>query len=346
MTMKRIVLLLVVMYASLTCMAIELKNLRDNCVVKNSDGWYYLRTRLIWFDEYPELQKELTRVLFDREQTSVKQGYSQYVNSFRSIKSARENMNKAHGKEIQITLQMASGIKGRFMSLVAKRKVISKTSSSIISKDWALIYDEINSKILRADDVFTEEFRQQHLQNIPDSSLRMILSRDAFEYSYHLDRQYRNYKMSYELAEKILSSNFKELVEYDKLLLRATERDSARKVVAMQEIDTTKIYDKVEQMPEYPGGLMELSKFISEHYKYPEKPLREGIDGNVIVTFVVERDGSISQEKVAKAVEPHLDKEALRLVRKFPRWKPGKQKGIPVRVKYTYPFRFRLQPRD
>ena len=107
MTMKRIVLLMVVMYASLTCMAIELKNLRDNCVVKNSDGWYYLRTRLIWFDEYPELQKELTRVLFDREQTSVKQGYSQYVNSFRSIKSARENMNKSHGKEIQIKIGRA-----------------------------------------------------------------------------------------------------------------------------------------------------------------------------------------------------------------------------------------------
>lgn len=344
--MKIIIMLSLVFYCHLNCMAIELKTLREKCVVKSADGWYLLRTNLIWFDEYPELQKELTKILFDCENTSIKQGYSKYVNSFQSIKDARDNMKKADDKEIQILLRLTTGLKGRYMSLIAERKVISKKPGTISPKSWGVIFDETNGKILRAKDIFTEEYQQQHLQDVPDNSLSITLTRDYLTYSYIKNGQLQNHDLSLSEADNILSSDFKQLIKFDNLSFKAAEREIARQVIALQDVDTTKIYDKVEQMPEFPGGQLALNKFILEHYKYPETPFREGISGNVIVTFVVERDGSISQGKIVKAVEPHLDKEALRLVRKFPRWKPGKQHGVPVRVLYTYPFQFRLYPRD
>ena len=83
--------------------------------------------------------------------------------------------------------------------------------------------------------------------------------------------------------------------------------------------------------------------FISSHLKYPLVAEENGIQGRVIVSFVVEKDGSISNVKIAKGVDPSLDREAMRVINSMPRWTPGKIKGQPVRVKYTGPVNFRLQ---
>ena len=107
--------------------------------------------------------------------------------------------------------------------------------------------------------------------------------------------------------------------------------------------EETKVFDVVEQMPSFPGGDAELMKFLSTHIKYPVVAEENGIQGRVIATFVVERDGSISDVKVIKSVDPSLDKEAIRVLKSMPRWIPGKQNGSAVRVKYTVPVTFRLQ---
>ena len=107
--------------------------------------------------------------------------------------------------------------------------------------------------------------------------------------------------------------------------------------------EETKVFDVVEQMPSFPGGDAELMKFLSSHIKYPVVAEENGIQGRVIATFVVERDGSISDVKVVKSVDPSLDKEAARVVKSMPKWQPGKQNGSAVRVKYTVPVTFRLQ---
>jgi protein TonB len=107
--------------------------------------------------------------------------------------------------------------------------------------------------------------------------------------------------------------------------------------------EETKVFDVVEQMPSFPGGDAELMKFLSTHIKYPVVAEENGIQGRVIATFVVERDGSISDVKVVKSVDPSLDKEATRVVKSMPKWQPGKQNGSAVRVKYTVPVTFRLQ---
>lgn len=106
---------------------------------------------------------------------------------------------------------------------------------------------------------------------------------------------------------------------------------------------SNKVFDVVEEMPSFPGGQAALMSFLSSNIKYPVVAQENGVQGRVIVGFVVERDGSITDVKVMRSVDPSLDREAQRVVRAMPRWKPGKQNGSAVRVKYTVPVVFRLQ---
>ena len=105
----------------------------------------------------------------------------------------------------------------------------------------------------------------------------------------------------------------------------------------------TKVFDVVEEMPSFPGGQGALMQYLASNIKYPVVAQENGVQGRVIVSFVVERDGSITDVKVARSVDPSLDREAQRVVKSMPKWKPGKQNGSAVRVKYTVPVVFRLQ---
>lgn len=101
------------------------------------------------------------------------------------------------------------------------------------------------------------------------------------------------------------------------------------------------IFQVVEDMPQFPGGSVQ--KWISKNVKYPMIAQENNIQGKVFVQFVIEKDGSVSDVKVARSVDPSLDKEAIRVVKAMPKWKPGKQRGKPVRVSYTVPINFQLQ---
>ena len=107
--------------------------------------------------------------------------------------------------------------------------------------------------------------------------------------------------------------------------------------------DTINVYDCVEQMPSFPGGSQKLKEFIEENLRYPKELEETCVQGRVIVRFVVERNGKLSNVKVVKSVHPVLDKEALRIVKLMPRWIPGRQNGITVRVKFYIPIIFRLK---
>jgi protein TonB len=108
--------------------------------------------------------------------------------------------------------------------------------------------------------------------------------------------------------------------------------------------DTAKtVYTYVEQMPEFPGGTDELMKYLQKNIKYPEIAQENGISGRVYVQFVVSSGGSISSVTVVRGVDPSLDKEAVRVIRNMPSWKPGKQNGTPVKVQMSVPVNFRLE---
>ena len=110
--------------------------------------------------------------------------------------------------------------------------------------------------------------------------------------------------------------------------------------------DEIPVFQVVEEMPEFPGGMGECLKFLGKNIKYPVEAQKAGVQGKVIVQFVVEKDGNIANPKVVRSIDPDLDGEAIRVISIMPKWKPGMQKGQPVRVKYTVPVTFRLDGKD
>lgn len=130
--------------------------------------------------------------------------------------------------------------------------------------------------------------------------------------------------------------------EEDEQVLGGVQDPGIMAELQMMAPDTTKVYDVVEQMPMFPGGTQALMQFLKDNVQYPPECEEICIQGRVILTFVVERDGSITQAKVVKSLDPRLDAEALRVVKAMPKWIPGRQAGVTVAVKYTIPVTFRL----
>ena len=116
---------------------------------------------------------------------------------------------------------------------------------------------------------------------------------------------------------------------------------SAQKTVVAKK--NQQVFDVVEKMPEYPGGQAALFKKKKKNVKYPADAEKKKVEGRVLVTFVVNTDGSITDIEVVRKTFPSLDAEAVRVISAMPNWIPGKQKGQVVRVKYTVPIMFRLK---
>ena len=112
--------------------------------------------------------------------------------------------------------------------------------------------------------------------------------------------------------------------------------------VEEEEVDEQQIFTIVEEQPEFPGGMAECYKWIGKNLQYPTISAENGVQGRVTVNFVVNADGSIVDVKVLRGVDPYLDKEAIRVVSKMPKWKPGKQRGKAVRCSFNLPVRFKL----
>ncbi len=126
----------------------------------------------------------------------------------------------------------------------------------------------------------------------------------------------------------------------DQTLINVAPVISAKEEVEEEE---AQVFFIVEDMPEFPGGEMALRTYIANAIKYPVIAQENGIQGKVYVTFVVGKDGSVSNASIARGVDPSIDKEALRVINTLPKWKPGKQRGKPVNVSYTVPINFQLQ---
>lgn len=142
-----------------------------------------------------------------------------------------------------------------------------------------------------------------------------------------------------------VSADVKDLV----VLLEEDGSDAARKpqvkfvpVEAEENPASEEVFQVVEKMPEFPGGMGECLKFLNQNIRYPVESQKAGVQGKVIVQFVVEADGSVTNPLIVRSIDPHLDGEAIRVISLMPQWKPGMLKGRPVRVKYTVPVAFRL----
>ncbi len=114
----------------------------------------------------------------------------------------------------------------------------------------------------------------------------------------------------------------------------------------VEKVDSDGVYLMPDQLPEFPGGIQAMMKFLSTNIKYPVEAQKKGISGRVIVQFVIMEDGTLDQAKVIRGVDPLLDEEALRVVKAMPKWKPGMDRGEAVKVRFTAPIMFNLSKKD
>ena len=135
----------------------------------------------------------------------------------------------------------------------------------------------------------------------------------------------------------------KDMVAKGDVVKVAFEANRSEKEESEGTPDSNKAYDVVDEMPQFPGGPSALFEFISKNIQYPKEAEDANLQGRVIVSFVVEKDGSVSNAKVVRPIDPLLDAEALRVVNSMPKWIPGKQNGEAFRVKYTIPVTFRVE---
>ena len=151
--------------------------------------------------------------------------------------------------------------------------------------------------------------------------------------------------------KKVVQINIvKDDVEVEDDLMIDVEADETTEVeeyipieVEEEVVEEAPIFTVVESMPEFPGGSTELYAYLNSNIKYPVMAKESGIQGKVYITFVVERDGSITDIKLLRGIGGGCDEEAIRVVQSMPKWSPGKQRGKPVRVQYNLPVRFTLQ---
>jgi TonB family protein len=185
--------------------------------------------------------------------------------------------------------------------------------------------------------------RLKLLYLVPAFAACLWVSAKAEEYKTYLDDKLVVQK---EELESIDPSTIErvDVIHSQKKVLIETAKESADTGGAMPVVKPEDAYfDMVEQMPQFPGGPAALMEFLSKNIRYPKEADKNNIQGRVIVTFTVEKDGSISEAHTVKSVDPLLDAEAIRVINAMPNWIPGRQNGDPVRVKYTVPITFRLK---
>ena len=145
-----------------------------------------------------------------------------------------------------------------------------------------------------------------------------------------------------------VSSDYKMVRDISTGEMRLVSKVSEKEEIKLASVDSKlssgdEVFVVVEEMPEFPGGVKALRQYLAATVKYPEIAQEKGIQGKVYVTFVVNKDGSVLNAKIARGVDPLLDAEALRVVSSLPKWNPGKQKGQAVAVQYTVPIKFALE---
>lgn len=135
-----------------------------------------------------------------------------------------------------------------------------------------------------------------------------------------------------------------EIQETEVVNMEVTENTQVEAPVQREEeVVEEQIFTIVEEMPEYPGGEIEMRKYLGKAIKYPQMAQDAGISGTVFLTFEVDKDGNIKDVKVLRGIGGGCDEEAVRVVKAMPKWKPGKQRGKPVRVQFTLPVKFTLR---
>lgn len=187
--------------------------------------------------------------------------------------------------------------------------------------------------------------RTKYLMFLPLAALLMIVSN--IEMVARTTEKFAKEVMGQAATEAILEPEAVTIPELPAKEIQKMNLPQDKKVKEVSETHSKSVPDSVvfqvvEEMPDFPGGMKALMEYLSKNVKYPVEAQTKGIQGRVIVSFIVKKDGSISDIKTVRSVDPYLDKEAERVIAAMPAWKPGKQRGQAVNVRFTVPVAFRL----
>ena len=323
---------------------------------------------LQYMKDRPVVLNHCIPFFFDnQENKSFDDALNQYLQSLGKEKKSLKEVNV----EKKFGLSVLSNIQGKYVSFVAEVGVTEKNGkiSNRTLRTMAFLYDVPNDRILSLNDILKPQYAEEIMNS--DFSNHLSLSLSTLIWGQKTGNTIRLNEIAFLSNADHFTDEFKQQVNLDAEIAAYHARISERPKEVTENTrtleDATKVFDTVDQMPEFapcsyevnvynnrgkiigvttrncPGGQAGLLRFIADNIRYPSIAEENGIQGRVVCTFVVDRDGSITDVQVARPIDPSLDKEAVRLLKKMPRWKPGIHNGQPVRVKYTVPVTFKLQ---
>lgn len=315
-------------------MAIEAKK-----VIQNGEDNYRITFRMEYAEEIPEIERFAAIFLFDDSvSTSILDAANAYLSSFGGEEP--DEMPTTFKEDNLFILQMKTSHEGKYQCYNIVR-VMKDSNQGIVKsrvKQRNFIYDFTRKRILTVDDVFIPQRAERIKKLVEGTPVDMLMDDNTFIYTYK-----QNGKMLPELRFDLNKSPYLFTAEFLQLTGREKVDMPMTQNLGADGMADTRVFDVVESMPEFPGGPPALMEYLNENIRYPKVAEENGIQGRVICTFIVECDGSVTDVKVARSIDPSLDKEAVRVMKNMPDWIPGTQNDVPVRVKYTVPVIFKLQ---
>lgn len=346
--MKRLFALL---FLCFVLISLHAQGVRGNGIGINKQGkTYYKINAPLPPDISEDFDQAICSVIFDTVGCRVREAYTIYKQKFDKIERVTKNKT-----DLDFTLNAEIKWYRYFNNCLGSVLVTVKKKDETGKRkyDRTIVYDLLHHRQLELSDIFTPTALED-IQNTRGKNFRVfIMQGGSVLLQFSLDKELKQAKFSIVDNKAVFQESFLELMS----MVAEKEREESGSVdlsnqsqensLQRGEVSSEEgVFDVVERMPEFPGGNQALFKYLSTNIKYPVVAEENGIQGRVVVTFVVEKDGSISHTQVEKSVDPSLDKEAIRVVLSMPLWKPGIQKGKPVRVKYTLPITFRLPPKS
>ena len=317
--------------------------------------------------ECADLEKACAKFFFnDSVSPSLETATRNYKSQYSESKTYRSVPDFAH----RFKLSIISNSPGKFTNYRLERTNVTYEGDTQKNKKltWNVVYDNQRDRLLTVDDIFVHQEAAKIKESIGNRRQQLLVTNEGLVWGYLLKGELVQNKCYYHKTPLIFTEDFRKLIGGN--AFEEESQPSSGVVLKAKEVvrgSDGQVFDVVEEMPSfagggeytvavidekgnthyerkvYPPGQAGLFQWLSRNIKYPVVAEENGIQGRVIVTFVVERDGTITEVEVVKSVDPSLDKEAVRVTKSMPKWNPGKQNGAPVRVKYTMPVTFRLQ---
>ncbi len=320
-----IILLLVMLAISLCVRAQEegAKTFKIQKLVRDGNNYIAVKADFAYHKQYPELQKFISKRLFKEESTSVEEAFNNYLKTFDEI-SEPDIEKRTYGQSESFKIEYIGGPEEIYLNYFVgyTKKRLDGNGKDMVKKNLFrnFIYDIQKNKILSLTDVFKSDKVEEINAIVEKSTVQMMMDDKCIIIGYKKNGKQQEVKYNYNAYKEDFTDYFKHLI-------------------AMEEVDEA----IVDVKPEFKGGMTAMIDYLSKQVEYPLTAMEKGIQGRVLVSFVVGRDGTISNVVASASDNQALVGTTLSAIRSMRKWNPGRKDGIPVKVKCTLPITFIIE---